>query len=327
MIPITDLSWQSLSWQDQLSSSVRNGKDLTEALGIKVPELATDFPINVPLAYLNRIEPGNPMDPLLLQILARSEELDPTGVQSPLEEESFNLGHGMIQKYLGRALIVTTGACAINCRYCFRRHFPYEETQPSTEDWLQIFSRIATDSEIREIILSGGDPLMQSDKRLNWIFSQLNKIEHISTIRIHTRMPVVIPARVTRHLLQTLESSRPKVVIVNHVNHGNEIDEQVSRAMAHLHGIGATLLNQSVLLKGINDSLQTLSELSRRLHDSGILPYYLHLLDPVAGAMHFEVDEATGIDLISDMRDKLPGYLVPRLAREIPHRGSKTLIA
>ena len=327
MIPITDLSWQSLSWQDQLSHSIRTGKSLAQSLGLELADIATDFPINVPLAYLSRIEPGDPKDPLLLQVLARPQELETTGVRSPVDEESFQIGPGMIQKYRGRLLVVTTGACAVNCRYCFRRHFPYEDTQPSTEDWLEIFKNIQAHPDLTEVILSGGDPLMQSDKRLGWIFEQLASIEHVSSIRIHTRMPVVIPARVTGDLLEIFRDCPVPIVLVNHINHANEIDAEVGRAMSHLRDTRVTMLNQSVLLKGVNDSVDALSDLSRQLHQVGILPYYLHLLDPVAGAIHFDVQQDTGIELIEALRDELPGYLVPRLAKEIPHRGSKTLVA
>lgn len=326
MIPITDLSWQGLSWQEQLSNSIRSSAALAASLNLAVEEIETDFAVNVPLPYISRIEPENPSDPLLLQVLTQQPELNPGGLKSPLSEQDFNQGHGVIQKYLGRVLVVTTGACAINCRYCFRRHFPYEEHQPSSDDWAKIIEQIGKDSSISEVILSGGDPLMFNDRRLRWIFSELNAIAHVQTIRIHTRMPVVIPARVTRELLEIFNQSRCPIVIVTHINHGNEIDASVVEAMSELRQSRVTLLNQSVLLRGINDNLSALSSLSRRLIDAGIVPYYLHLMDPVEGAQHFDVPEQEGTSLIEAMRNTLPGYQVPRLAREVPFESAKTLI-
>lgn len=327
MIPITDLSWQSLSWQDQLSHSVRSSKELSAALNLDLAEVETSFPVNVPRAYLDRIVPGNPRDPLLLQVLTQANELDENGESSPLKEESFDQGFGMIQKYRGRLLVVTTGSCAINCRYCFRKNFPYEDHQPSSSDWHQIFEHIKQDSSITEVILSGGDPLMLNDKRLAWIFDELNQINHLQTIRLHTRLPIVIPDRVTANLVATFEASRSQIVMVTHVNHGNEIDLSVVSALQKLRQIPITLLNQSVLLQGVNDSIEALTHLSQQLNSSGIIPYYLHLMDKVKGAGHFDVSEATGRELIQQLRVQLPGYLVPRLAREVPFEGSKTLIA
>lgn len=326
MIPITDLSWQSQSWQAQLQHSIRTNAALANALGLSPSEVETPFPVNVPLPYLSRIEPGNPDDPLLRQVLSTPQELVKAGVRSPLQEEAFARGFGLLQKYQGRSLVITTGACAIHCRYCFRRHFPYESHQPSTEDWQGLLQSIIENPEIEEIILSGGDPLMQNDKRLRWIFTQIDKIAHVTTIRLHTRMPVVLPARITPALLEFMTNSRCQIVLVNHINHGNEIDEEVAEVMARLQRSGVSLLNQSVLLRGVNDSVTTLVELSKRLHTANILPYYLHLMDPVLGAQHFDVPEDEGKRLMNEVREQLPGYLVPRLVREIPFRPSKTLV-
>jgi EF-P beta-lysylation protein EpmB len=233
----------------------------------------------------------------------------------------------LIQKYSGRVLVITTGSCAIHCRYCFRRHFPYEDNQPSTDDWSELFRRIEQDQSLSEVILSGGDPLMLNDRRLAWIEQNLARIPHVTTLRLHTRMPVVIPQRVTSKLLDWMTKSSLNIVMVTHVNHGNEIDPEVKSALNQLKLAGVTLLNQSVLLKDINDDSVTLATLSRKLMDSGVLPYYLHLMDPVLGASHFDVDESTGVKLISALRQCLPGYLVPRLSREVPFESSKRVIA
>jgi EF-P beta-lysylation protein EpmB len=327
MIPITDLSWQSLSWQEQLQHSIRRAEELLKILQIDAPAIESDFPVNVPLAYLNRIEAGNIDDPLLKQVLTNKAEFANDGVTSPLQEEAFSAGFGLIQKYQGRVLVVTTGACAINCRYCFRRHFPYEQYQPNSEDWAQLVAKIRTNPEVTEVILSGGDPLMLNDRRLNWIVTQLEQIPHLQTIRLHTRLPIVLPARITQTLVTTFAQSRCQIVLVSHANHGNEIDQEVRQAFKALQRAGVTLLNQSVLLREVNDSAEALIQLSKQLHSAGVLPYYLHLMDPVQGAQHFDVSESIGEQLIAAMRQQLPGYLVPRLARETPFQPAKTIIA
>ncbi|MFT4677047.1 MAG: EF-P beta-lysylation protein EpmB [Candidatus Azotimanducaceae bacterium] len=329
MIPITDLSWQGHSWQSLLSRSIRTSSELATALDISIDAVDTNFPLNVPLPYLARIERGNPTDPLLLQVLATSHELDQSesGLTSPLQEEHFTRGFGLIQKYAGRVLVITTGSCAIHCRYCFRRHFPYAETQASTHDWMELLKNLAEDESISEVILSGGDPLMLKDRRLAWIADELGKIPHITTLRIHTRLPIVIPQRVTDDLTDWIRNSSLNIVFVTHVNHGNEIDVDVRAAMKLLRAANTTLLNQSVLLCGINDTVHDLEHLSRSLMEAGILPYYLHLMDPVLGAGHFNVDESIGIQLISELRQRVPGYLVPRLSREVPFETAKRIIA
>lgn len=327
MIPITDVSWQGQSWQTQLANSIRDTDTLARALNLELEDVITPFPINVPTPYLSRIRRSDPLDPLLLQILSTKQELSPSGLTSPLQEEAFAKGFGLIQKYQGRALVITTGACAIHCRYCFRRHFPYDQHQPSTEDWRALFQTLRQDTSISEVILSGGDPLMLKDSRLAWVLDELEDITHISSVRLHSRLPVVLPDRVTDALLKLLEARRYAMVLVTHVNHGNEIDEKVITRCRALASVGVTLLNQSVLLKGINDSTKTLEVLSRKLIAAGIVPYYLHLMDPVQGAEHFNVADVIGIELISQLRSRLPGYLVPRLSRETPFEDSKTVIA
>ena len=327
MIPITDVSWQGLSWQALVSDAIRDPIDLAAALKLSPTAVETDFPVNVPLPFLARIEPGNPTDPLLLQVLARPEENIPGGDVSPLQEEHFDRGLGMIQKYAGRALVITTGSCAIHCRYCFRRHFPYQQHQPDSTDWQQLFDRLKQDTSLTEVILSGGDPLMLSDRRLSWIIRELGAVKHLTTLRLHTRLPVVVPSRVTKALTRCLSDSRLAIVLVNHINHGNEIDAEVIEAATQLKLSGVTLLNQSVLLRQVNDSAAALEHLSRQLFQAGILPYYLHLMDPVQGAGHFDVPESEGIDLIHQLRQRVPGYLVPRLSREVPFEAAKRVVA
>ena len=249
MIPITDLSWQGLSWQSLVAGAIRTSSELASALNLDLEAVDTNFPLNVPLPFLSRIETGNSRDPLLLQVLATTQELAPseTSQISPLQEEQFTRGFGLIQKYAGRVLVITTGSCAIHCRYCFRRHFPYAETQASTEDWTNLLANLAKDQSVSEVILSGGDPLMLNDRRLKWIAERLAKIPHITTLRLHTRLPVVIPQRVTASLIDWMKNSSLDIVMVTHVNHANEIDADVQLSMRRLQAAGVTLLNQSVL--------------------------------------------------------------------------------
>lgn len=320
MIPLTDASWQGRPWQWLLANAVSDTSELVSLLDLPVDAVTSPFPVRVPLPYLARIERGNPMDPLLLQVLPRAQEADAVAgyVADPLAEAGQSPAPGMLHKYHGRVLIVVSGACAINCRYCFRRHFPYQDFQPDTADWAAIATYIADNPQINEVILSGGDPLVLSDKRLAAIAAKMADIAHVTTLRIHTRVPITVPQRVCPALLDWIASTRLKVVMVMHSNHAQELDGDVAAAMLALRERGITLLNQSVLLKDVNDSAEALVSLSQRLFDIGIMPYYLHMLDPVDGAAHFDVDEATGRRLVKDVAARLPGYLVPRLVREIP---------
>ena len=307
------------SWQWQLKHAIRDVASLAEALGLQLPEVESNFPLLVPLPFLARMEPGRLDDPLLLQVLPRPEEnlAVPGFLDDPLCEQATTTP-GLLQKYKGRVLVVLTGACAINCRYCFRRHFPYHEHQPDSRHWQMILEQVKRDESIREIILSGGDPLVLKDRHLASVLDSINRIEHVDSIRFHTRLPVVIPQRISDDLLNSLQASDKNIVFVLHINHEAEIDGEVIQAMGRLRSAGATLLNQSVLLKGVNDSVTTLSSLSRRLFEAGILPYYLHLLDPVNGAAHFDTEAETGIGIIEQLTRELPGYLVPKLVREVP---------
>ncbi|MCB1692116.1 MAG: EF-P beta-lysylation protein EpmB, partial [Pseudomonadales bacterium] len=276
--------------------------------------------------FIARMRRGDENDPLLAQVLPSPEENAryPGFVSDPLSEQSFTPGRGMLHKYHGRVLVIVSGACAVNCRYCFRRHFPYNDFKPDRDDWEAIFRYVASEKTVTEVILSGGDPLVLSDKRLGAILDSLEAIPHVTTLRIHTRMPVVIPNRVCESLTDRLAASRLQVVTVIHANHPNEIDDDVGHAMAALRRAGATCLNQSVLLKGINDSADTLIRLSRRLFEVGVMPYYLHLLDPVTGTGHFDVQGDRAKAIMRSVLHELPGYLVPRLVREVPGELSKT---
>ncbi|HTU65191.1 MAG TPA: EF-P beta-lysylation protein EpmB [Steroidobacteraceae bacterium] len=284
------------------------------------------FALRVPPAWLARIRPGDPDDPLLKQILPVADELDerPGFVADPLEERAATRAPGLLQKYAGRALLVTTQACAIHCRYCFRREFPYDE-QTSEEGgrWSEALATIAADPSIEEVILSGGDPLTLSDARLRQLTDAIGAMPHVRRLRVHTRQPVVQPARVDEGLIAWLGAIRLPTVFVLHVNHPNEIDAEVRAACARLKAAGVTLLNQSVLLKGVNDDVDTLQRLSVDLVDAGVLPYYLHLPDRVRGTAHFDVAEERARTLVAGLAARLSGYLVPRLVREIPGAPAK----
>ena len=244
--------------------------------------------------------------------------------EDPLQERSFNQARGLLQKYRGRVLLTAAPHCAVHCRYCFRRHFDYAANTPGKRQWQETLEQIDGDSSISEVILSGGDPLAAGDSYLKWLLTQIDTLKQVTTIRIHTRLPVVIPQRITSSLCQTLASLESKLVIVIHCNHGQEIDSSVQLAVQKLRATGATLMNQSVLLKHINDDATSLVSLSHKLFDMHVLPYYLHLPDRVAGTGHYLVNEQEGLDLITKIRALLPGYLVPRLVREDPGSDSKT---
>jgi len=287
-----------------------------------------DFPLRVPQAFVARMRPGDPCDPLFLQVWpAPAEALPAPGYAADAVGDLAKLKPGgMIHKYRGRALLITTGACAVHCRYCFRRHFPYGDTLASRGGWRQALDQLAADSSIEEVILSGGDPLSLSDDKLSALVDGLERIGHIRRLRLHTRTAVVLPQRVDDALTGWLARTRLQKVVVLHVNHANEIDAHVADAIARLRATGATLLNQSVLLRHVNDSWQALTDLSERLFGCGVLPYYLHMLDRVQGAEHFEVDEYGAMKLMGEMAAHLPGYLVPRLVRELPGAPAKTLL-
>ena len=323
------LPWSDHAWRDELARSVTDLHELLHLAGVSQEEVnagpAGPFPLRVPRPYIARIKRGDPNDPLLRQVLPSSLEWDsvPGYVEDPLAESAAVADTGVLQKYAGRVLLITTGACAVNCRYCFRRHFPYTEHRQGKD--FPALDAIRQDPSVREVILSGGDPLMLRDAHLARLLHEIAAIDHVGRVRIHTRLPVVIPKRVTNALIDTLHRLPQQVVIVLHFNHANELDDEVDAALAALHPF--TLLNQSVVLQGINNHADALSALSERLFAAGVLPYYLHLPDAVAGTAHFHVSEADAKALHHELAARLPGYLVPRLVRETPGLPSKELLA
>jgi EF-P beta-lysylation protein EpmB len=335
MITATPQARQTSSWQRELASAVTDPFELVALLGLprEIAERAAlaggAFALKVPRGFIARMRRGDPADPLLRQVLPLpAEDLTAPGyVPDPLAEAQARRAPGLLQKYRGRALLVTTGACAVHCRYCFRREYPYAEQIGDLGRWRESLQYIAGDAGITEVILSGGDPLSLSDARLAALGAELARIPHVATLRIHTRQPIVLPERVDAGLLGWLRGLPWRVVIVVHANHPNEIDAPVAAALQALRATGATLLNQSVLLAGVNDDAATLAALSRALHAAGTLPYYLHMPDAVAGTAHFAVTERTAAAIIDRLARELPGYLVPRLARETPGQEAKTVLA
>ena len=335
MIPLNAPYWQTADWQEQYRSMIRDPQQLFERLQLNPeerPDLSAalrSFPLRVTEAFVAKMQVGDWEDPLLLQILPQQAEVDVTPGYSddPLDEASANPIPGLIHKYHGRVLLITSPACAVHCRYCFRRNFPYNDNRPSLADWQQAIDYLASHPEISEVILSGGDPLSLPDDYLASLRDRLAALDHVTTLRLHTRMPLVLPARITETLLDSLEHPRLQTVIVIHSNHANELDSHSEAALLALKHRGFTLLNQSVLLRGINDNADALSALSRRLFACGVLPYYLHVLDKVNGASHFERSDEEAVALAEAMLARLPGYLVPKLVREEPGALSKRPLA
>ncbi len=323
-------------WQRELACAVRTRSALLQRL--QLPEAsgspgaadaaAADFPVLVPESYLQRMQPGNPLDPLLLQVLPQDAEMTqlPGFTADAVGDLQAELTPGVLQKYHGRALLVTTGACAVHCRYCFRRSFPYSDLPVSAEQWEQAIRTIQDDDTITEVILSGGDPLLLTDGRLQNLISQLEQIPHLDRLRLHTRLPVVLPSRITAELLDMLQHTRLRSIMVIHANHAAELVGDCRDAIERLVGSGIPVLNQTVLLRQINDNATTLEQLSLTLINLGVMPYYLHQLDRVQGAAHFEVAEQNGRELIDQLSARLPGYAVPRYVREIPGATGKTRV-
>jgi EF-P beta-lysylation protein EpmB len=319
------------SWQAELKAAVRDPAELERLLelppGTLGPPANTPFPLLVPRGFVDRMRKGEANDPLLRQVWPSAAELTPAeGFSADPVREQGLAAHGLIQKYAGRVLLIASGACPLHCRYCFRREFPYQAQLAARSDWAPAIAALRGVADAKEAILSGGDPLSLSNRRLGELLARLADTA-VTTVRIHTRFPIAIPARVDDGLTRVLRGTRLKTVLVVHTNHANELDAGVERALAAVQPALTALLNQSVLLKGVNDDAETLAALSERLLACGVLPYYLHLLDRVAGAAHFDVDEARGKELIAALRARLPGYLVPRLVREIAGELSKTLVA
>ena len=337
-MPVTPLAHDASNpvtrWQRELAAAIRTPEALCAALDLD-PAIAAaahtagdTFPLLVPRGFLARMRKGDPRDPLLLQVLPQpQEQATAAGFSSdPLDEASALAAPGLVHKYAGRALLLVAAGCAINCRYCFRREFPYAESGATSAGTEAALAAIAADPSLHEVILSGGDPLLVADDRLQGIVDRLAAMPHVRRLRIHSRLPIVLPERVTDDLVDLLAATRLAVTVVVHANHARELDDTVAAAVDRLRQSRALLLNQAVLLKGVNDSAPVLEALSERLLDLGVVPYYLHLLDRVRGTAHFEVDEATARRLHDELRASLPGYAVPRLAREVPGAAAKLWI-
>lgn len=332
IIPQTSIKVHT-SWQKELANVVTDPQKLLTLLDIdpnaylKHFSARQLFPVRVPRPFIERIEKGNFDDPLLRQVMPLTDEFieSPGYVLDPLAEHD-TVAEGLLHKYKHRVLMIVKAGCAVNCRYCFRRHFPYADNSPNKQRWQGSLNYIANNIEINEVIFSGGDPLMASDEHLSWLVEQLERIPHIKRLRIHSRLPVVIPQRVTSGLVELLKKTRLKSAVVLHINHKNEIDSALVNALEKFKVARIPLFNQSVLLKGVNDNVDALTQLSEDLFDNGIQPYYLHMFDPVQGVAHFDVDTQHAKQLVNEMMAILPGFMVPKLVREIPGEANKTLI-
>jgi EF-P beta-lysylation protein EpmB len=322
------------AWQLELGQAVRDPAELLQMLGLAPDPAICDLPppggfaLRVPRAYVARMRPGDPHDPLLRQVLPLAlEQAAASGYAAdPVADRAAMRSPGLLHKYRGRVLLLVTGACAVHCRYCFRRHFPYAQARLRGEGLRAALDYIAADPSVHEVILSGGDPLTLPDATLAGLVAELARIPHLRRLRLHTRLPVVLPSRVDSALVQWLQRLPMARIVVIHANHARELDADATRALQRLAAAGAVLLNQSVLLRGVNDDVDALAELSQRLFDAGVMPYYLHQLDRVLGAAHFEVDDGTARRLLADLQARLPGYLVPRLVREEPGLPNKNAL-
>jgi len=320
-------------WLYELKKSYTRPEDLLSALQLDTSAYADDikarqlFSMRVPRPFVQQMNIGDPNDPLLRQVLPLVDEfrVEPGFHKDPLDEQN-SPANGLLHKYHGRVLLILQGGCAVNCRYCFRRHFPYDELTISQRQIDDTLDYIKQNPEVNEVILSGGDPLMAKDERLHKLVQELEALPQLTRLRIHSRLPVVIPSRLTDGLLTSLSQNRLQVVLVIHANHANEISNDLSAALKKWHNAGIHLLNQSVLLRGVNDSSDALCRLSETLFRANVLPYYLHQLDKVEGASHFEVSDDKAQQLWLDMTQQLPGFLVPKLVREQARKPSKTAI-
>ncbi len=323
---------QPKSWQMLWREAVRDPRELLEMLALPhlaaqiSDQAAAQFPLRVPMGFIAKMRRGDPNDPLLRQVLPVLEEDEVAEGYSfdAVGDAAAKSGTGVIHKYHARALLITTGSCAIHCRYCFRRHFPYAEETAASSHWSEAIAYLKSDTSITELILSGGDPLSLATSKLKELTDALTELPHLKRLRIHTRLPVVLPERVDGELLSWIDGLRWPLAIVIHANHANELCENVADAVSRLKLHDATLLNQAVLLKGVNDSVDEQIRLSERLFEIGVLPYYLHQLDKVQGAAHFQIDDRQARDIHHGMMRALPGYLVPKLVQEIPGEASKT---
>ncbi|MDC4737000.1 EF-P beta-lysylation protein EpmB [Acinetobacter baumannii] len=324
---------QEQNWQSQLSDLITDPLELLNLLELSTDQLLSGailasekFKLRVPRAFVGKMNAKDPLDPLLLQVLPHHLELEehPKFVTDPLGEEAANQLPGVLHKYKSRFLLTLTGACAVHCRYCFRRHFPYQENLPKNEDWLNIKNYIESNPDINEVILSGGDPLTLSNRKLALWLERLSSLKQVKILRIHSRVPIVIPNRIDEELISLLKNSRLRIILVVHSNHASELDDFTCSKLLQLSEHHITVLNQAVLLKGVNDSAQTLTDLSYRLFEARVMPYYLHVLDKVKGAQHFDLIPSEIDAIYQDVLASLPGYLVPKLVREIAGEKNKT---
>ncbi|EXD16188.1 TPA: EF-P beta-lysylation protein EpmB [Acinetobacter baumannii] len=324
---------QEQNWQSQLSDLITDPLELLNLLELSTDQLLSGailasekFKLRVPRAFVGKMNAKDPLDPLLLQVLPHHLELEehPEFVTDPLGEEAANQLPGVLHKYKSRFLLTLTGACAVHCRYCFRRHFPYQENLPKNEDWLNIKNYIESNPDINEVILSGGDPLTLSNRKLALWLERLSSLKQVKILRIHSRVPIVIPNRIDEELISLLKNSRLRIILVVHSNHASELDDFTCSKLLQLSEHHITVLNQAVLLKGVNDSAQTLTDLSYRLFEARVMPYYLHVLDKVKGAQHFDLLPSEIDAIYQDVLASLPGYLVPKLVREIAGEKNKT---
>jgi EF-P beta-lysylation protein EpmB len=321
------------SWQKELAQAITTPEQLLQMLAIDSAPYQHHFaarrlfPMRVPRPFIAKMKPGDINDPLLKQVLPLTDEFSQMDgfVADPLQEHQ-TVAEGLLHKYKNRVLLITKAGCAINCRYCFRRHFPYQDNSPNKQRWQQALDYITNNQDIVEVILSGGDPLMANDEQLGWLLQQIEHIPHIARLRIHTRLPVTIPQRITQEFVALLQQSRLKAVIVFHINHPQELDESFKQAIEPLINARIPLFNQSVLLKGINDHADILTKLSENLFDYHIQPYYLHLLDKVEGASHFYITDEQAKKIYQQLLAQLPGFMVPKLVREIAGEPNKTPI-
>ncbi|MCU4390001.1 EF-P beta-lysylation protein EpmB [Acinetobacter courvalinii] len=324
---------QEQNWQSQLSDLITDPLELLNLLELSTDQLLSgailaseQFKLRVPRAFVGKMNIGDPLDPLLLQVLPHHLELEehPEFVTDPLGEEAANQMAGVLHKYQSRFLLTLTGACAIHCRYCFRRHFPYQENLPKNDDWINIKAYIEQNPQINEVILSGGDPLTLSNRKIALWLERLASLPQLKILRIHSRVPIVIPNRIDDELISILKNSRLRIVVVVHSNHAAELDDFTCSKLLQLSLHHITVLNQAVLLKGVNDSAETLNALSSRLFEARVMPYYLHVLDKVKGAQHFDLRSSEIDQIYTDVLASLPGYLVPKLVREIAGEKNKT---
>ncbi len=324
----------SMHWKAEFKSAFRDVRQFCEFLELpsqiveKATQATADFPLFVPRNFAEKITKRDPNDPILRQVLPSILENESAEgfSKDPVGDLNSQRNAGLIHKYHGRALLIANGVCAVHCRYCFRRHFPYDLAPSSLDHWESTLNTVREDTSIEEIILSGGDPLTMVDENLDRLISMIESIDHVERLRIHSRLPVVIPSRVTDALLSRLSQSRLSAWLVIHSNHANEICESVGESLRKLQSSSVTVLNQAVLLRGINDSVEAQVQLSKRLIQFGVIPYYLNHLDPVEGSAHFDTSIESGIEIVTEMRKQLPGFGVPRFVKEIPGEPHKTVL-